>query len=253
MEEHFENNNENQKGPSDNIPVIRKAHKGINILIKIILYFILTIAVSFFLFCVPVYIAPELQTKWGIRRSACKPDESLLKDKSVKKKIAKLDSEIDRLNKKVVGLVPSKAYIVVNTVDNKFFLYNKGNLIRIGRCSTGKNTILTNSAGKIINKFKTPRGCFTILGKKENPVWTRPDWDYIEQGLPIPKPNDPSRFENGVLGDYAMTLGHGYMIHGTIYKRFLGLPVTHGCIRLNDEDLEVVYKNMSVGSKVFIY
>ena len=40
------------------------------------------------------------------------------------------------------------------------------------------------------------------------------------------------------LGDYALALGDGYLIHGTIYKRFLGMPVTHGCVRLNDEDLE---------------
>lgn len=253
MEEYFGNNNDNPERSPDNIPVAENGHKGINKIVKIFLYCVLTLAVLVFLFCVPVYLAPGLQTSWGVRRSVCKPDESLLKNKSVKKQVAKLDSEIDRLNAKFTGLTPSQAYIIVNTVDNKFFLYNKGNLIRIGRCSTGKNTILTNPEGKVINKFKTPRGCFTIQGKKEDPVWTRPDWDYIEQGLPVPKANDPSRFEKGVLGDYAMTLGHGYMIHGTIYKRFLGLPVTHGCIRLNDEDLEVVYKTMSVGSKVFIY
>ena len=50
-----------------------------------------------------------------------------------------------------------------------------------------------------------------------------------------------------------MDLGDSYMIHGTIYKRFLGMPVTHGCVRLNDEDLEVVYNTVSVGSKVYIF
>jgi L,D-transpeptidase YbiS len=43
------------------------------------------------------------------------------------------------------------------------------------------------------------------------------------------------------------------MIHGTIYKRFMGLNVTHGCVRLGDEDLEMVYNTMGVGSKVYIY
>jgi len=60
-------------------------------------------------------------------------------------------------------------------------------------------------------------------------------------------------YEYGVLGDYALSLGQGYLLHGTLYKRFLGLPVTHGCIRLNDEDLEVIYKNLDYGSKVYIY
>jgi lipoprotein-anchoring transpeptidase ErfK/SrfK len=75
----------------------------------------------------------------------------------------------------------------------------------------------------------------------------------VEEGLPIPSQNDPVRWEAGVLGDYALSIGDGYLIHGTIYKRFLGMPVTHGCIRMNDEDLEAVYKTLDFGSKVFIY
>jgi L,D-transpeptidase YbiS len=75
----------------------------------------------------------------------------------------------------------------------------------------------------------------------------------VEEGLPIPPVNHPSRYEYGILGDYALSLGNGYLIHGTLYKRFLGMPVTHGCVRLNDEDLELVYKSMSIDGKVFIY
>jgi len=43
------------------------------------------------------------------------------------------------------------------------------------------------------------------------------------------------------------------MLHGTLYQRFLGLPVTHGCVRLGDKDLDVIYHTLSKGSKVFIY
>jgi len=56
-----------------------------------------------------------------------------------------------------------------------------------------------------------------------------------------------------VLGDYALSLGDGYLIHGTLYQRYLGLPVTHGCVRLGDKELEIVYQALKVGSKVFIY
>jgi L,D-transpeptidase YbiS len=31
------------------------------------------------------------------------------------------------------------------------------------------------------------------------------------------------------------------------------MPVTHGCIRLNDEDLEAIYNTLAVGSKVYIF
>ena len=56
-----------------------------------------------------------------------------------------------------------------------------------------------------------------------------------------------------MLGDYKLDLVDGYMIHGTIYKRLMGMPVTHGCIRLYDEDLEAVYNTLSIGSKVYIF
>ena len=101
--------------------------------------------------------------------------------------------------------------------------------------------------------FNTPKGEFRIQGKTTSPVWKKPDWAFVEEGLPVPPANHYSRFEYGVLGDYALGLGQGYLIHGTLYQRFLGLPVTHGCIRLNDENLALVYRSLQVGSKVYIY
>ena len=69
--------------------------------------------------------------------------------------------------------------------------------------------------------FKTPKGVFQIRGKTTSPVWKKPDWAFVEEGLPVPSVNHNSRFEYGVLGDYALSLGDGYMIHGTLYQRFL--------------------------------
>jgi L,D-transpeptidase YbiS len=94
---------------------------------------------------------------------------------------------------------------------------------------------------------------FRIQGKVTNPVWIKPDWAFIEEGLPVPPKGSPDRYESGTLGDYAMSLGQGYLIHGTLYQRFLGLPVTHGCIRLGDDDLEAAYRALDIGSKVYIY
>jgi L,D-transpeptidase YbiS len=101
--------------------------------------------------------------------------------------------------------------------------------------------------------FKTPRGEFRIRGKTTFPVWKKPDWAFIEEGLPVPSPDHPSRYEYGSLGDYALSLGYGYLVHGTLYQRFLGMPVTHGCIRLGDTDLKAVYNNLEIGSKVYIF
>lgn len=164
-----------------------------------------------------------------------------------------LEKEIDKLQAKLDRYTPKDAYIIINTNDNHFYLYKGKQLIRDGLCSTGKNERLVSDENDKEYVFHTPLGVRKVLGKYTNPVWAKPNWAFIEEGIPIPPPGDASRFESGTLGAYKLTLGDGYMIHGTIYKRFMGLNVTHGCVRLGDEDLEVVYKTMSVGSKVYIY
>lgn len=166
---------------------------------------------------------------------------------------ATIEEEVSKLQKKLDLCTPSNSYLVVNTSDNHFYLYKGKQLIRDGVCSTGKNEKLVSAERNYTHEFYTPFGVRKILRKSPNPVWKRPDWAYIEDGLPIPGPNDPSRWETGTLGAYKLEIGDGYMIHGTIYKRRMGMSVTHGCIRLLDDDLEAVYKTMEVGSKVYIY
>ncbi|MCK3683320.1 L,D-transpeptidase [Maribellus sp. YY47] len=163
-----------------------------------------------------------------------------------------LQIETIQLQKKIDRLTPGGVYLVINTTDNTFFLYKNRQLIREGVCSTGSYIKLETETDKNW-LFETPKGVFTIKGKTVNPVWRKPDWAFIEEGLPVPPAGDPSRYEYGVLGDYALSLGDGYLIHGTLYKRFLGMPVTHGCVRMGDEDLELVFKTLPNGAKVFIY
>jgi len=162
-----------------------------------------------------------------------------------------LETDITKLQAKLDKLTPTDAYIVINTSDNHFFLYKGKQLIRDGRCSTGKNEKLVSEKGD--NIFYTPQGVRKVQRKQPNPVWAKPNWAFIEEGLPIPPPGHASRFEAGTLGAYKLELGNGYMIHGTIYKRFIGQSVTHGCIRMLDDDLEAVYNTLAVGSKVYIY
>ncbi len=176
-------------------------------------------------------------------------DDSLTTKHLNAKSLAK---ELSTLKQKFANLTPADPYIVVNTTYNRFKLYKNRKLIREGFCSTGSYTLL-KSLDKREWIFHTPKGMYKVQGKVTNPVWRRPDWSFVEEGLPIPAANDPSRWEAGVLGDYALSIGNGYLIHGTIYKRFLGMPVTHGCIRMNDEDLEAVFKTLEIGSKVYVY
>ena len=214
--------------------------------IKTGLWIILTIIIYIYL----IPLIPEYTT--GIFHSGHRPDSLEQLGQSTEKLIRTTENSIKRLEKKFNGLSSKSTYLVVNTTENEFYLFRNQKVIRQGVCSTG-SYILLESGEEEKWIFKTPKGQFRIQGKITSPVWRKPDWAFVEEGLPIPPQEHESRYEHGVLGDYALSLGHGYLIHGTLYQRFLGLPVTHGCIRLNDDDLETVYHNLSIGSKVFIY
>jgi len=180
--------------------------------------------------------------------------ESLAEKDSIQlvKQINTTQQRIASLKKRIENLWPSEPYLIINTTKNTFVLRTKKKILREGICSTGSYILLDAGEGQQWI-FKTPKGQMRILGKVVDPVWIKPDWAFIEESLPVPAINDPDRLEPGSLGDYALKLGDGYMIHGTLYQRFLGLPVTHGCIRLGDDDLKEVYKNMQIGSKVYIF
>lgn len=199
-----------------------------------------------------IYGVPVLTEMTSGHKTLVTNDKDFRQNPAYKKQTALITKDIQRLSRKYSAYTSGQSYIVINTTDNRFFLYQNKKLIREGFCSSGSYTMLQTSGNKKW-VFKTPKGKYWIQGKTTNPVWKKPDWAFVEEGLPIPSSNDFSRYEYGVLGDYALSIGDGYMIHGTIYKRFLGMPVTHGCVRLNDEDLEVIYKTLNIGSKVYIF
>jgi hypothetical protein len=224
-------------------------------LIRSLLNVIIVIAIFVTIISLLVYLLygiPFLQELSVRHNTEIKNLSELKQDAAYKKEIALMNRDIQRLSRKYVAYTSGQSYMVINTTENRFLLYRNKKLIREGRCSSGSLKMLQTQEGKSWI-FKTPRGKFWIQGKTTNPSWRRPDWSFVEEGLPIPPKDDPSRYEYGVLGDYALALGDGYLIHGTIYKRFLGMPVTHGCVRLNDEDLKVIFTTLSIGSKVYIF
>lgn len=199
-----------------------------------------------------IYAVPALQEIPTGRIAEVTNSDELKKGSDYKKQMTLINRDVQRLSRKFNSYTSGQSYLVINTTDNLFYLYRNKKLIREGHCSSGSYKMLKTEEGRSWI-FKTPKGKFWIQGKTTNPSWRRPDWAFVEEGLPIPSKEDPSRYEYGVLGDYALAIGNGYLIHGTLYKRFLGMPVTHGCVRLNDEDLEAIFNALSIGSKVYIF
>lgn len=100
--------------------------------------------------------------------------------------------------------------------------------------------------------FSTPRGVFQVKFKEEMPAWYLPDWYYVENDLPIPAQNAPSRRREGALGVAAVYLGEEIAIHGTERPELLGQRVSHGCIRLENRFAQRLYHNVQVGTPVVI-
>jgi L,D-transpeptidase YbiS len=172
---------------------------------------------------------------------------------AIQQEVAALRRQNNKLQRKAQDLLPEEPYIVVDTnaSPNRLFLKEGHRILLDAVCSTGKGDTLVGPKGQVWI-FKTPLGMRTVKRKKTEPIWTKPDWAFIEENEPIPKDRS-KRLEEGVLGDYALDIGNDYMIHGTIYTRLLGQPVTHGCIRMDDSDLKVVYETAKKGTRVYIF
>jgi L,D-transpeptidase YbiS len=161
-------------------------------------------------------------------------------------------AERHRLETALRRKVPRGPWIVIDQTHNRFRLMKGDDTVLEAPCSAGSGMVLKEGTGGRVWVFDTPRGRFQVLSRLENPIWRKPDWAFVEEGEPIPR--DPGdRLEYGSLGEYALYFGNGYMIHGTLYERLLGRPVSHGCIRLGRDPLREVYRQAPVGTPVYIY
>jgi len=71
--------------------------------------------------------------------------------------------------------------------------------------------------------------------------------------LLIPPFGTNQRKYKGVLGTHRLVLGDGYALHGTDKPESIGRSVSHGCVRLRNEDIAVLYGMVEVGTPVYIY
>ncbi len=158
----------------------------------------------------------------------------------------------EAIEAKLRALAPGGIYIIVDTSECRLYLMQGDRVLREAVCSAGTGAMLEDPKTGRRWIFDTPRGMRRIRDKIERPVWRQPDWYFIEEGMALPE-DAGERFDPVAMGDYAMDIGGGYFIHGTLYRRLLGQNVTHGCIRLGDEDLAAVFHAVSLGTPVFIY
>jgi len=105
--------------------------------------------------------------------------------------------------------------------------------------------------------WKTPLGKTSVVKKVKDPSWYPPESirrEHAANGDPLPLIVPPG--PHNPLGAYALHLNlpGEYRIHGTDIDKIygIGMQITHGCVRMYPEDVQVLYNSVSVGTPVYI-
>ena len=142
-------------------------------------------------------------------------------------------------------------HIVVSLDEHRLHVVENGRVLWSAVIGTGTGTRLAGAGQKW--DFSTPRGMFRVQVKQKDPVWFLPDWYFVERGEAVPPPDSPVRRREGELGTSALFLGEEIAIHGTDRPELLGDDVSHGCIRVTNEDARRLYHEVEIGTPVLIY
>lgn len=101
---------------------------------------------------------------------------------------------------------------------------------------------------------ETPLGSSRVTRVDSNPAWRPPDSireEYRVAGIELPDVVPPG--PKNPLGTHAIRLDlPGYLLHGTSAPDGVGMRVSHGCIRLYNEDVERLAASVLPGSSVHI-
>lgn len=131
--------------------------------------------------------------------------------------------------------------IIINSAEMRLYYYPKGT-----------NTVIVLPIGIGQLGTDTPINWTTkVERKKAGPTWTptaKMHAEYAAAGNPLPAvvpagPDNP-------MGLYALYIGRLYAIHGTNANFGIGLRVSHGCVRLRNEDIKFLFENVPVGTRV---
>lgn len=102
--------------------------------------------------------------------------------------------------------------------------------------------------------WETPLGETMVVSKAKDPHWWVPASvrrEHAEMGNPLPSVVPPG--PDNPLGNRVLKLDMpGYLIHGTNMPYGVGMRVSHGCVRLYPENIEVLYDLVAIGEAVTI-
>ncbi|MDY6900298.1 MAG: L,D-transpeptidase, partial [Cyanobacteriota bacterium] len=126
-----------------------------------------------------------------------------------------------------------KIYLILKLKQRKLYVYQGEKLLNTYPVAVGKA------------KWETPTGNFKVMDMIKNPGWTN-----FKTGEKMPPgPNNP-------LGERWISFwtdGNDYIgFHGTPNRNSVGQAISHGCVRMYNEDVRELYELVSVGTEVIV-
>ncbi|MBU9724085.1 MULTISPECIES: L,D-transpeptidase [Bacillaceae] len=123
-------------------------------------------------------------------------------------------------------------YLIVNKKTNELAYIVEGDVKQVFDVATGK-----------INSL-TPEGEYNIVVKAVEPYYRKKD---IEGGSP-----DNPLGSRWIGFDAEDTDGRIYGVHGTNNPSSVGEYVTSGCVRMKNEDVEILFEEVPLGTKILV-
>ncbi|MGJ3247233.1 MAG: L,D-transpeptidase [Elainellaceae cyanobacterium] len=124
-------------------------------------------------------------------------------------------------------------HLVIDLSDRQVHAYQRGQIYRSYSIAVGK-------AG-----WETPMGEFSVIEKRLNPSWQHP----ITNEVIPPGPLNP-------LGSHWIAFwsnGRNKIgFHGTNQSDLIGQAVSHGCVRMHNDDIEEIYDLVEIGTPVIV-
>ena len=113
------------------------------------------------------------------------------------------------------------------------------------RIPAGDGSWITVAGSDVVREFPDGRRVIAAAGEGAEIV--------AAGNIIVPPFGTNQRKYGGVLGTHRLNIGDGYALHGTNRPETVGRSVSHGCVRLRNEDIAVLYGIVKIGTPVYIY
>jgi len=127
----------------------------------------------------------------------------------------------------------SQTEVVVNLSDRRTYVYKAGEVIASYPIAVGKKG------------WETPTGSFRVTDMEEYPMWQHPITNKI---FPSGADSPLGARWIGFWSDGRNVIG----FHGTPDTHLLGYAISHGCIRMRNDDVRLLYEQVNIGTLVSV-